>query len=200
LNKEVFQSSKQLVASPHSSQPALLHLGQGPASTEESHESHNSSGRQGLEKVPASVVHEEDALHCQYRAIEERMRDWRIAQSLAQVASVCAQGSPNTEQYWQRGSNSCCKDDCYNLRRRFGVGFEDVVDLGLGRVSKGRLGDSEGDISVAGHLQIEDLALVGRRRAERSDDERSHDWPGGGEELMGEVFLRLCMSASSSCN
>jgi hypothetical protein len=62
--KDAFQSSKQLIASPHSSQPALLHLRQGPASTEESHKPHNSSGGQGLEKVPTGVVHEEDTLHC----------------------------------------------------------------------------------------------------------------------------------------
>jgi hypothetical protein len=147
-----------------------LYLGQGPASTEESHKSHDSSGRQGLEKVPAGVVHEEDALHRQYRAIEQRMRDGRITQSLVQVASVCAQSNPNTKQYWQRGSNRCGEDDCYDLRRRFGIGFEDVVNLGLGRVSKGRLGDGEGDIGVAGHLQVEDLTLVGRRRAKGSND------------------------------
>jgi hypothetical protein len=194
--KNVFQSSKQIIALPYSSQPAFLHLGQGPASTEESHESHDSSGRQGLKKVPASVVHEEDAFHCQYRAIEERMRDGRITQSLVQVASVCAQSCPNTEQYRQRGSNSCGKDDCYDLRRRFGIRFEDVVNLGLGRVSKGRLGDGEGDVGVAGHLQVEDLALVRRRRAKGSNNKRSFDWLRGSEELVGKIFLRLRLSVS----
>jgi hypothetical protein len=66
-----------------------------------------------------------------------------------------------------------------------------VVDLRLGRVTEGRLWDGERNIGVTGDLQIEDLALVGRGRAKRTDDDRGCDWILGGEELVGEVLVRL---------
>jgi hypothetical protein len=72
-----------------------------------------------------------------------------------------------------------------------------VVDFGLGRVSKRCLGDGKRCVGVAGDLEVKDLALVRRRRAERSDDDRGRNRLGGSEELVGEVFMGLGKSASS---
>jgi hypothetical protein len=121
-----------------------------------------------------------------------------IAQSLAQVVGVCAQGGPDTEKYRERGDNGSREDERYDLGRRLGVGFEDVVDLGLGGVAEGRLGHGERRVRVARDLEVEDLALVGRGRAERTDDDRGGNRLRGSEELVGEVLVRLWKSASST--
>jgi hypothetical protein len=155
--------NKSSLVSSQSSQATLLHLSQGSATAQKGNEAHHASRWESLEKVPASVVHEENALHCQYGAIEKCMRYRRISESLAQVAGVCAQGGPYTEEYWQRCDNSCREDECDDLGRRLWIGTEDVVDLGLSCIAKRRLGNSEGNVGVAGHFEIESLALVGRR-------------------------------------
>lgn len=93
------------------------------------------------------------------------MRYWRIPQRFAQMACVCAQGCPYAEQYGKRCDDGCREDNCDDLGRRFGVGAEDVVDLGFGCVSKGRLGHGERNVWVSGDLEIKGLALVWRRRA-----------------------------------
>jgi hypothetical protein len=49
-----------------SSQTAFLNLGQRPAATQESYNSHNTGGWKSLEEVPAGVVQKENPLHCQY--------------------------------------------------------------------------------------------------------------------------------------
>jgi hypothetical protein len=169
-------NTKEMVVSSQPSQPALLHLSQGPAATQKSDHSHDTSCWERLEQVPACVVHEEDALHRQYRAVEQPVRKRCIAQSLAQMADVRAQCSPHAEENWQRSDNGCRKDDCDDLGRGLRVGAEDVVDLGLGGVSKGRLGDRERYIGVAGDLEVKDLALVWCGRPKGSNHNRRDDW------------------------
>lgn len=71
------------------------------------------------------------------------------------------------------------------------VGAEDVVNLGLCGVTKGRLGDGERGVGVAGNLKVENLALVRRRRTKRADYDRGCDGLVGGEELVGKVLVRL---------
>ena len=119
------------------------------------------------------------------------MRYGRITQSLAQVAGICAQDGPYTEQYWERSNNGCSKYDCNDLRRRLRVGAEDVVNLRLGGVTKGRLWDGERSGGIAGNLKVENLALVRRRRTKGADYDRGNDGLVGGEELVGEVLVRL---------
>jgi len=89
-----------------------------------------------------------------------------VAQRLAQVAGIRAQCSPYTEKNRQRSSNSSCEHNCYDLRWRLGVILEDVVDLRLGGVADGRLGDAERDARVAGDGEVERFALVWRGRSE----------------------------------
>lgn len=91
------------------------------------------------------------------------MRHWCVAYSLADVVDVRAQCGPYTQEHRQRSNDSCSKHDCNYLGRRFGVIAEDMVNLGLGRVSERCLGDGERYIGVAGDLQVKDLALVWRR-------------------------------------
>jgi len=85
-----------------------------------------------------------------------------VAQSLAQVAGVRAQCSPHTEKNGQRSSNSSCEHNRYDLRWRFSILFEDVMDLRLGGVADGWLGDAERDAGVAGDGEVERFALVWR--------------------------------------
>lgn len=66
------------LCSSQSGQATLLNLGQGSAATQESNKTNHRSCWQGLEKVPACIVHEEDALHSQYGAVEKPMRHRRI--------------------------------------------------------------------------------------------------------------------------
>lgn len=107
------------------------------------------------------------------------------------MADVRAQCSPHAEENWQRSNDSCREDDCDDLGRGLGVGAEDVMDLGLGGVSKGCLRDRERDVGVAGDLEVKDLALVWGGRSKRSDHNRRDDWFRGCEELVGKVFLGL---------
>lgn len=99
------------------------------------------------------------------------MRHGCVAQRLAQVADIRAQCSPYTEKDRQRSSNSSREHNCYDLRWRLRVILEDVVDLGLGGVADGRLGDAERDAGVTGNGEVERFALVWRGRAERSNDD-----------------------------
>ena len=94
------------------------------------------------------------------------MRHGCVAQRLAQVAGVRAQCSPDTEKDGQRSSNSSREHNGYDLRWRLSILFEDVVDLRLGGVADGRLGDAERDARVAGDGEVERFALVWRGRSE----------------------------------
>lgn len=113
------------------------------------------------------------------------MRDRSRTESLAGVADIGTERRPQTEQNGEHGSNSSGEDECDDLGRRLGVFAEDVVDLGLGSVAQRRLGDGERYIGVAGDGQIEDLLLVGRGRAECSNDDRGGNWLRSSEELVG---------------
>jgi hypothetical protein len=180
--------------SSQSSQATRLDLGKRPASAQERDEPDNASRRQRLEQVPARVVKEEDALHGENRAVEERMRHRRSTQCLAKVARVGAQGRPHNQKHWQRASYRGSKDNRDSLGGRLGIVTEDVVDLGFGGVAQRRLGNGERDVRIAGHGEVEDLALVGRRGTERSNDDGGGDRLRGSEELVGQVFLGLCLS------
>jgi hypothetical protein len=125
------------------------------------------------------------------------MRHRRIAQSLAHMASVRTQSCPYAEQYGQRSSDSSREHDRYELGRRFWIIAKDVADLGLGRVTDGRLGHAERDIGVAGNGEVEHLVLVGCGGAERSKDDGGDDWLLGCEELVGQVLVGLWTSALS---
>jgi len=113
------------------------------------------------------------------------VRHWCVAQRLAQVAGIRAERSPYTEKDGQRSSNSSREHNRYDLRWRLSILFEDVVDLGLGGVADGRLGDAERNAGVAGDGEVERFALVWRGRSERSNDDRCDDWLLGCQELVG---------------
>lgn len=128
------------------------------------------------------------------------MRDRSRTESLAGVADVGAKRRPGTEENGEGSSDGSSKDEGDDFGRRLGVLAEDVVDLGLGSVTERRLGNGEGNVGVAGDGQIEDLLLVGRGRAERSNDDRGGDRLRGSEELVGEVLLCLGTVRSGKCN
>lgn len=65
------------------------------------------------------------------------------------------------------------------------------MDLLLGSVTEGLLGNGERDISVAGDAQIEDFSLVRSRGSEGADNDRGGNRLGRREELVGEIFLGL---------
>ena len=88
------------------------------------------------------------------------MRHGCVAQRLAQVVGIRAKCSPDTEKDGQRSSNSSREHNGYDLRWRLSILFEDVVDLRLGGVADGRLGDAERDAGVAGDGEVERFALV----------------------------------------
>ena len=90
------------------------------------------------------------------------MRHGCVAQRLAQVAGIRAKCSPYTEKDGQRSSNSSRKHNRYDLRWRLSILFKDVVDLRLGGVADGRLGNAERDAGVAGDGEVERFALVWR--------------------------------------
>lgn len=100
-----------------SSQATLLNLRQRPAAAQESDNAHSTSGRQSLEKVPACVVEEEDALHRNDRSVEQGMRDRSCTKSLAEMADIGTQCRPETKQDGKHGSDRCSENDCYNLGR-----------------------------------------------------------------------------------
>jgi hypothetical protein len=113
------------------------------------------------------------------------------------MIGVGAQRGPDAKQNRKRRDNRSREDERNDLRGRLRVGLEDVVDLRLGSVSEGRVGDGERHIGVAGDCEVENLALVRRRRAERADDDRGGDRFRRCEELVGEVLVRLGKSALS---
>ena len=61
----------------------------------------------------------------------------------------------------------------------------------IGGVAERLLGNSEGNIRVARHVEIKHLALVWCRGAEGANDDGGRDRLGGCEELEGQVFLGL---------
>lgn len=154
--------SQIISISTETSQTTLLDLGERPAAAQKCDKAHDSRGWQCLEEVPASVVQEKDTLHCQNGAKEQGMRHRRIAQSLAQVAGVCTECCPSTEQDGKCGSDRGSKHNGYDFRRRSRIRAEDVVNLRLSSVSQRGLGDRERDIGIASDLQVEHFALVGR--------------------------------------
>ena len=113
------------------------------------------------------------------------MRDGRSTKSLAGVADVSTERRPEAEQNREHSSNGSSEDERDNLGRRLRVLAEDVVDLGLGSVTQRRLGDGERCVGVASDSQIKDLLLVGRGRAECSNDDRGGNRLRGSEELVG---------------
>ena len=174
-----------------SSQTTLLDLRQRAAAAQECDDTHETSGGQRLEEVPAGVVQEEHALHGDYGSKEQSVRKRSGAESLAQMADIGTQCRPETQQDGESGSDRGGKDNGDDLRGRLGVFAEDVVDLGVGSVAKWCLGDGEGHIDVAGHGQVEDLLLVRCRRAECADDDGCGNRLRGSEELVGEVLVCL---------
>lgn len=100
------------------------------------------------------------------------MRNGGRTESLAQVADVRTQRRPETKEDRQGSSNSGGEDKGNNLRRRLGIVAEDVVDLGFGGVAQRCLWYGEGHIGVAAYGQVKDLLLVGRGRAECSNNDR----------------------------
>jgi hypothetical protein len=113
------------------------------------------------------------------------------------MVGIGAQRGPDAEENWERRDNRSREDERYDLRGRLRVGLEDMVDLRLGGVSEGRVGNGERHIGVAGDCEVENLAPVRCRRAEGANDDRGGDRFGRCEELVGEVLVRLRKSASS---
>jgi hypothetical protein len=111
------------------------------------------------------------------------------------VARVGAQGRPHNQEHRERAGYCCGKDDRDGLRGRLGIVTEDVMNLGFGGVAQRRLGNGERDVRIAGHGEVEDLALVGFRGTERSNDDGGGDRFRGSEELVGQVFLGLSLLA-----
>lgn len=50
------------------------------------------------------------------------------------------------------------------------------MDLLLGGVAEGLLGDGERDVGVAGDVEVENLSLVGARGAEGANDDGGGEW------------------------
>lgn len=128
------------------------------------------------------------------------MRDGSRTEGLAEVADVGTQCCPESQQDGNCGSNSCSEDKCDDPGRRLRVFAEDVMNLGFGSVAKRRFRNREGHVGIAGDGQVKNLLLVGRRRAECSNDDRCGDWLGGNEELVGKVLLRLPVVSIAGCN
>ena len=183
-----------------SSQTTLLDLRQRAAAAQECDDTHETSGGQRLEEVPAGVVQEEHALHGDYGSKEQSVRKRSGAESLAQMADIGTQCRPETQQDGESGSDRGGKDNGDDLRGRLGVFAEDVVDLGVGSVAKWCLGDGEGHIDVAGHGQVEDLLLVRCRRAECANDDGCRNRLRGSEELVGEVLVCLQAVSYGGCD
>lgn len=76
------------------SQPTLLHLRQGPTPTEENYRGNAQRHRQDPEQVPCGIIHEEQALHSDNRAIVKDVRNRRVAECFCQVVRVGAQQNP----------------------------------------------------------------------------------------------------------
>lgn len=174
-----------------SSQTTLLNLRQRAATAQKCDDTHETSGGQRLEEVPAGVVQEEHALHSDDGSKEQSVGERSCTKGLAQMADVSTQCRPETQQDGESGSDRGGKDKRNDLRGRLGVFAEDVVDLGVGSVAEWCLGDGEGHIDVAGHGQVKDLLLVRRRRAECANDDGCGNRLRGSEELVGEVLVCL---------
>ena len=181
-------STFPMVFLPLARQSPPLHLRQSSAPTHESHEAHHSGHRQGLEEVPAGVVHEEHSLHSHHTPKEQSMRYRRISKRLACMIRVRTQVCPSTQQHRQRAQHYQREYQTDDLRRRARVIAENVVDLLFRTVAFGcgRCGDG-GAVGLDG--EVEDVLLVGRGRAERGEDEACAKRFGGCKELVREVFL-----------
>lgn len=91
-----FYHLQQFLSLSQASQTALLDLGECAAAAQEGDNGDNASSRQCLEKVPGCVVQEKDTLHSDDGSVEESVRDRGRTESLAEVADVGTQGSPET--------------------------------------------------------------------------------------------------------
>lgn len=149
-----------------SRESALLDFRQGAATTQESHNTDRTHRGQSLEKIPAGVVEEENALERNDGTKEERVGRGGSAQSLGQVVYVGTESDPSDEQDGQRSSNRGSKHERDHLGRVARVLLEDVVNLVLFAVADRRLGDGEGNVGVALDFDVENVSLVGLRRTE----------------------------------
>lgn len=161
------------------------------AAADVSHNTDGGGGRERLEEVPGGIVQEEDALQRNDGSKEEAMRHGSGAESLGGVGDVGTQHGPGAEEDGQGCNDGGGEDEGDNLGRVARVVLEDVVDLCLLAVANGRVGEGEGHVGVALDVEVEDLRLVGGGGAEGTDDERGLDRGGAGEELDGEVLVRL---------
>ena len=94
------------------------------------------------------------------------MRYRSISKCLPKVADIGTQSCPHAKQD-RKSSNDCRSEhQSDDLRRRSRVVTEDVVYLLLCGITSRRLRNGQRDVGVAGDIQVEDGALVGRRRAE----------------------------------
>jgi hypothetical protein len=168
-----------------------LNLAQGFAPTEESNGANQTSSGQRLEKCPRRVVKEEDGLHGDDAAKEQGVGDGSRVHGLGYVADIGADEQPRTDECRQTDQDSQSEKSGKKGGGRLGVFAEDVVNFGQLAVAKRRLGCAERHIGVAGYNQVEDMGIVGVGRTERGEQKLGLDGSVGGEELEGEILLRL---------
>ena len=80
--------------SPQAGDSPSLYLAQCSASAEKGDQSYAQSRWQRLEQVPGSVVHEEESLHGQNRAEEQRVRNRRATERFGEMVEVRAECDP----------------------------------------------------------------------------------------------------------
>lgn len=172
-------------------QPPVLHLRQSPTPADIRHHCHHTRHRQRLEQIPRRVIHEEHPLHRQHTPQKQPVGHGTRAKSLPNVIQVPTQQHPSPNQHRQRREDRQSEENADDVGRRFGVGFEGVVYLRFGRVAFGGRGDGGRGGGVGLNGQVKGVLGVGCAGAEGGEDQGGFEGAGGGEELVGEVFLGL---------
>jgi hypothetical protein len=144
----------------------LLNLTQGLAATQEGNDANQTSRRQDLEECPRRVVKEEDELHSNDASEEEGVGDGSSVHGLGDVADVCAEEQPGTNENGQTSEDGKSEDAGEDSRRGLGIAAEDVVDLGQFAVTERSLGGAQGRIGVTDDGQVEGVGVVCIGRAE----------------------------------
>lgn len=189
LTFKYFQDLAQSCQSPS------LNLAQCTATAEESNSTNHTRCRQHLEKVPAGVVQEENALHCENAAKEKGVRDGVTAHGFSKVVEVGAKKEPGADKYWQSGNNSKGEDRRDDLGWRLGVVAENVVDLRKSTVAQRCIWSCDNSFGVTSNLDVQDFAVVRCGGAKRGNDDLGLERLLGCEKLVWEVLLCLRPSA-----
>ena len=85
---------KRQVYLPLASQATALHLAQSLGTADKRHGANSKHDRQGLEEVPAGVVHEEDKLHADDGTKKGSVRNGSSTNRLGEMVGISTQGKP----------------------------------------------------------------------------------------------------------